>query len=244
MRIMDNVYLVGSGQIGLSHPFDCHIYLIDGEDELALIDSGAGVDVGLVLSNIEKDGLKPERIKKIILTHHHADHSGGCKKIKDMTPARVYIHQDGAELVEEGKEEEMGLVVAKKSGLYSPGYTFNPFKVDCRIEDDQIISVGRLNLKAIHTPGHSKDSTCFYMDDGSCKILFSGDVVLFKGEIGLLNLPGSSLKDYRKNFSKVASLSFDALLPGHGVFVLKEGKQHVEKASLALRKLSPPPNFI
>jgi len=119
MKILENVYLVGSGQIGLSHPFDCHIYLVDGVDELALIDSGAGVDVDLILSNIERDGLDPGRIKKIIITHYHADHSGGCKEIKDRTSARVYIHQHGAELVEKGEEEEMGLAVAKKSGFYS-----------------------------------------------------------------------------------------------------------------------------
>jgi len=241
---MDNVYLVGSGQIGLSHAFDCHVYLIDGEGELALIDSGAGVDVDLILSNIEKDGFDPEKIEKIIMTHHHADHSGGCKKIKDITPARVYIHQDGAEFVEEGNEEKMGLVVAKKSGLYSPGYTFIPFKVDCRIKDSQVISVGKLKLKAFHTPGHSKDSTCFYVDDELCKMIFTGDVVLFEGKIGLLNRSGSNLDDYRKNFPKIASLDFDALLPGHGVFVIKGGRQYIEKASLALKKLSPPPNFI
>lgn len=244
MRIMTSVYLVGSGHIGLSHPFDCHIYLIDGGGELALVDSGAGVDVDLVLSNIEKHGFKPERIEKVIITHHHVDHSGGCKRIKDITSARLYIHQDGAEFVEEGNEEKMGLAVAKKSGLYPPGYTFTPFKVDCMIEDSQVIPVGKLKLKAFHIAGHSRDSTCFYMDDGSCRMLFSGDVVLFDGKIGLLNRPGSSLETYRQNFPKLACLDIDALLPGHGVFVIKGGRQHIEKAFLALEKAFPPPNFI
>ncbi len=244
MKILDNVYLVGSGQIGLSHPFDSHVYLIDGVDELALIDSGAGVNVDLLFSNIERNGFNPERITKVILTHCHADHSGGCKEIKIRTDARVYIHQDGAELIEKGKEQEIGLAIAKKSGGYSPEYTFSPSKVDHRIKDGEIISVGRVKLKAIHTPGHSQDSTCFHIDQGPCVILFSGDVVLFQGKIGLLNLPGSSLQGYRESFHKVASLSCDALLPGHGVFVLKYGKQHIKKAFLALRKLSPPPNFV
>ncbi len=244
MKILKNVYLVGSGQMGLSHRFDCHVYLVDGADELALIDSGAGVDIDVILSNVERDGLDPGRIRKIIMTHYHADHSGGCKEIRDRTSARVYVHQQGAELVEKGEEQEMGLVVAKKSGLYSRAYTFKPFKVDHRIGDGQVISVGRLKLAAIHTPGHSQDSTCFHIDDGSCSTLFSGDVIFSEGRIGLLNLAGSSLEGYRKNFHKISSLACDALLPGHGVFVLKGGKQHIDKARLALKKLSPPANIL
>jgi len=244
MKILDNVYLVGSGQIGLSHPFDCNIYLIDGEDELALIDSGAGADVNPVLSNIAQDGFQLDRITKIILTHHHADHSGGCKKIKESTSAGIYLHKVGVAFVERGDEEEMGLTVAKRSGLYSPEYVYDPCKIDHRINDGDIISVGKIKLQAINTPGHSKDSTCYLMDTGYCMVLISGDVVLYDGKIGLLNRAGSNLEDYRRYFPKIAELSFDALLPGHGLFILKGGKQHIEKAALALNQLSPPPNFI
>jgi len=243
MKILKNVYLVGSGQIGLSHPFDCHTYLIDGGDELALIDTGAGEDVDRIFSNIKNDGFNPDKITKILLTHHHADHSGGCKKIKDATSARVYIYKEGKELVEEGNEEKMGLVVAKRSGLYSSRYTFIPFKVDFEIEDGEEIPVGKLNLKAIHTPGHSRDSTCFYLDTDSFKILFSGDVVFFEGKIGLLNIPGSNLNDYRESFPKIASLPCTTLLPGHGLFILSNAEEHIKKASLALKKVFPPANF-
>ncbi len=244
MQILENVYLVGSGKIGLSHPFDSHIYLIDGKEELALIDSGAGVDADLVLSNIEKDGFDPERITKIILTHHHADHSGGCQRIKEACSARVGVHREGVAFLEDGDEEKMGLVVAKRSGLYSPEYTFVPCKVDFQLQDNEVISVGKSRLRAIHTPGHSRDSLCFYMEENSCRVLFSGDVVFFEGKIGLLNRSGSNLDDYRESFPKIASLAFDALLPGHNLFVLRGGMEHVKTAALALQQLSPPPNFI
>ena len=71
MRILEDVYLVGSGQMGISHPFDCHVYLIDGGDELALVDSGAGVEVRPILSNVRADGLERGKIRKVLLTHHH-----------------------------------------------------------------------------------------------------------------------------------------------------------------------------
>lgn len=243
MKITNNVYLVGSGQLGLSHPFDCHIYLIDGGNELALIDTGAGEDVDIVLSNVENEGFS-EKIGKIILTHHHADHAGGCKKIKEKTSCKVYIQKEGARYVEEGDEHKMGLVAAKRSGLYSPQYKFNPFKVDRQVQEGEEIPVGKMKLEVHHTPGHSKDSVCLYMEEGTSKMLFSGDVVFFEGKVGLLNFPGSSLADYRESFSRITSLSCDALLPGHGIFVLGGGNEHIKKADLALQKVSPPSNFL
>lgn len=244
MKITDRVYLVGSGKFGLSHSFDCNIYLIDGEDELALIDTGAGENVDRVLANVRKDGFSPDKIGKIILTHHHADHSGGCRKIKKATSCRVYLHREDVHRVEQGDEEEMGLVTAKRSGLYSPQYVFDSFKVDYKMGDSEEISVGEIKMKVIHVPGHSKDSVCLYMKEYSSKVLFSGDVVFFEGKIGLLNRSGSSLEHYHQNFSKITSFSCDILLPGHGIFSLSKGEEHIKKAGLALQKVFPPANFL
>jgi len=244
MKLLENLYLVGSGKIGLTHPFDCNIYLIDGESELVLIDSGAGKDVDNLLSNIEQEGFSKKKIGKILLTHHHADHSGGCSELKHKTSASVFLHENGAGFVERGNEEEMGLKIAKRSGFYSNEYKFNPFKVDYRLKDGEVISAGKWYLKAIHLPGHSKDSICFYLEHPLYSALFSGDTVLFDGKIGILNREGSSLDDYRRYFHKIENLHFDALLTGHSLFVLKGGKEHVKKAAQALNKLPPPPNFI
>jgi len=82
MKIIDNVYLVGSGQIGLSHSSDCSLLLIDGGNELALIDVGVGIEIEKIFANIKED---PVNIEKVILTHTHADHVGGCKKIKKVS---------------------------------------------------------------------------------------------------------------------------------------------------------------
>ena len=244
MKILDDVYLVGSGQIGLSHPFDCHVYLIDGGDEIALVDSGAGLGIKQILANVKSLGIDREKIRKILLTHHHADHSGGCGRLLDRLDAKVYLHRDGIGFVEEGDEERMGLTVAKRSGIYSPDYRYESFSVARPLEDGDTVLVGRHTLKAHHVPGHSTDSTCFLMDAGAVAVLFSGDVVFFGGRIGLLNRSGSNLEDYRNSYGRIASLEFDSLLPGHGLFVAHGGKRYVEQADAALKKLQPPPNFI
>ena len=71
MKLMDSVYMVGSGTAGFSmtNAFDCTVYLVDGKDELALIDAGVGVQPERIIKQIERDGFDPAQIGKILLTH-------------------------------------------------------------------------------------------------------------------------------------------------------------------------------
>ena len=70
MKLTDEVYVVGGGHFGfgISGPLDCHVYLLDGQSEMALIDPGLGLpgDFDKVLENIRSDGLDPKRIRKIL----------------------------------------------------------------------------------------------------------------------------------------------------------------------------------
>jgi glyoxylase-like metal-dependent hydrolase (beta-lactamase superfamily II) len=74
--------LVGGGNAGfnLSAPLDCHVYLLDGGDDLVLVDSGSGIEgtVDAILANIERDGVEPARFSRLLLTHYHADHAGAA----------------------------------------------------------------------------------------------------------------------------------------------------------------------
>ena len=85
MRLTEHVYLVGGGLLGfgLSDDFDCHVYLIDGGSEMALVDAGAGITIEPILRNIAFDGLDPARLRNILLTHAHADHAGACRAWRD-----------------------------------------------------------------------------------------------------------------------------------------------------------------
>ena len=49
MKITKSVYMAGSGSIRLSHPLDCHVYLVDGgNEEFALVDAGGGLEPELI----------------------------------------------------------------------------------------------------------------------------------------------------------------------------------------------------
>ncbi|HLQ05573.1 MAG TPA: MBL fold metallo-hydrolase, partial [Verrucomicrobiae bacterium] len=65
-----------------------------------------------------------------------------------------------------------------------------------------------------HTPGHTEGSTCFYL--ASQKALFSGDV-LFKGNVGRVDLPGGDARLMEQSLQRVAGLPADTrVYPGHG----------------------------
>ena len=104
MRLLQHddsaVYLAGGGGIGLSHPTDCHIYLVDGGGELALIDAGSGIQPGHILKNIEQDGLSPSRIRQILITHSHWDHARGCAWWQKKTGAEIHGHPLACETVD------------------------------------------------------------------------------------------------------------------------------------------------
>jgi len=86
-------------------------------------------------------------------------------------------------------------------------------KIDGFLEDGQIIEVGNLKLKVIHTPGHSAGGVCFLVD----KILFSGDT-LFADSVGRTDLPGGSYETLGNSIkNKLFTLNEDiTVYPGHG----------------------------
>ena len=244
MKIIGNVYLVGSGRIGLSHSFDCNVYLIDGGNELALIDAGVGIESEKIFANIKEDGFDPINIKKVILTHTHADHAGGCKNIREVLNCKIFVPMNEIYLLEKGTDEELGLDIAKESGFYSLDYEYPHCSADVGVSNGDNIRVGGLQLKAINVPGHSPGSTCYFLEHKGKHILFTGDVLFYDGEIGLLNCCGSNLADYRKYIDRLANLAVDVLLPGHKLFTLENGQQHINHAISVLKKLSVPPTFL
>jgi glyoxylase-like metal-dependent hydrolase (beta-lactamase superfamily II) len=99
VRLTRGVHLVGSGEIGLSDPWDAHVYLLDGGSELALVDAGCGQRDSLerILANVRDDGLDPARITTLLLTHWHPDHSGGAAALRDRLAPRLRVHAPATE---------------------------------------------------------------------------------------------------------------------------------------------------
>jgi glyoxylase-like metal-dependent hydrolase (beta-lactamase superfamily II) len=247
MRISDRVFLVGGGSagFGLSHDSDCHVYLIDGGSEAALIDAGAGLGRDDILANIRGHGLATGKISHLFLTHLHADHSGGAAGLKEKLPGlKGAVAEDMAFALRRGDEEAIGLIQGRQGGYYPDDYRYRPCPVDLELRDGQEIAVGRVVLRVITTPGHSAGHVCFVMDDGGKRHLFTGDNLFFGGRILLQPVPDCHLQDHLASLRKLAGLGVDVFLPGHGAFSLRQGQRHIDEALAWLDRCLVPPSYI
>ena len=222
--------MVGSGSLGLTNWMDCHIYLIDGgNEELALVDAGGGLQPELILEKIEQAGFTGQNLKYIFLTHSHADHGGGCKFFKRQTGCQIVGTEATSHLLENGADEDLLIDRCKKLGVYPADYVYPHCPLEYILTDGGTVQVGKYDVRALTLPGHSKDSTCYLLTQEDKRILFSGDAIFNGGAIALLNHPSSSLEDYRTNIGKFHGLAVDALLPAHFTWTLRDGQLYIDQ---------------
>jgi len=137
-----------------------------------------------ILKEIESDGFK---IKYIVNTHGHPDHTGGNKIFSEATGAPILIHEYDASMLK------------------------GPF-ADKILQDGDSVQAGGIVLRVLHTPGHSSGSISSVCND----VVFTGDT-LFAGSIGRYDLPGGSLKEIKNSLKKLMTLPDHLkVYPGHG----------------------------
>lgn len=247
MRLSDRIYLVGSGSFGfdLSDPFDCHVYLLDGGSELALVDVGAGMGAEAIVENVRREGFEPERIAHVILTHAHGDHAGGAARMRRLLgDAAVYLSRERAEALRDGDERAVSIDVAKRAGIYPPDYTLEPCDVDVELDEGEAIRVGDLTLQVLETPGHADGHVSLLLEHGGRLSLFAGDAIFFGGKILLQAIHDCRLDAQIRTLRKLRELRVDALFPGHLTVSLDGGQRHIERANEVLDRLLLPEQMV
>ena len=178
-------------------PIDNNNYLIidDESKEAALIDCSA-VDSD-INEELERAGAK---LKYILLTHGHFDHIAGIRPNSDV---KVVMHK-----------ADLGWL--EKTNQYLPMFGMPQMtipKIDIYVQDGDILKLGDLEIKVIHTPGHTQGGVC-YLADGK---LFSGDTI-FRESVGRCDLEGGDFDQIVESIeNKIFTLPPETLLyPGHG----------------------------
>ncbi len=183
-------------------------------DELTLIDTGMPGNRAKIVKYIQ-DVLKrePSEIKTIVLTHFHVDHVGDAFDLKELSGAKVAIHEADADYVSGRKTQPVprggiGMILKFLMPLF---FRSKPVEPDIKLGDGDTIA----GLTTIHTPGHTPGSICLF--DPASKIMFAGDLLRFDGiniKTGPLTLDPGEVK---KSINKIAAIDFDIMLSGHGI---------------------------
>jgi len=246
MKLTNEVYLVGGGDysFNLSHRLDCHVYVVDGGDELVMIDAGFGPGTDRILDLMQADGLDPSRVSRIVVTHYHADHAGGCAAIVRATGAELWAPVEAAETIRTADADQIGLTWAQSFGFYPADYVWEPCEVAREFGDDDRISAGALELQAVSTPGHCMGHYVLRLQGRDRSYLFASDLVFWGGAIILQNVPDSNVQEYAASMNRALELEFDALLPGHHMISLENGRRHVEAAARDFNRIGLPRDLL
>jgi glyoxylase-like metal-dependent hydrolase (beta-lactamase superfamily II) len=175
----------------------CYIVACPQSKEALVIDPAG--DEERIVDRIKQKGLN---LKYIVNTHGHPDHTCGNAKVKDLTDARIIMH----ELDDKAYNSEEGQQMARQWG-----FAISP-PADQFVDDGDLITVGEVSLEVIYTPGHSPGGVCL-LGDGN---LFTGDT-LFVGAIGRTDLPGASLSQFMDSIKgRLMTLPGETIVwPGH-----------------------------
>jgi glyoxylase-like metal-dependent hydrolase (beta-lactamase superfamily II) len=156
-------------------------YLV-GVDEVAVIDPGPD-DPGHLDAIAAAGG---DRIKWIVVTHTHSDHSPGALPLRERLRPDVLV-----------------LGYGERDG----------FVPDAEIGEGHTIDATEFTLRAMHTPGHASNHLCYRLEEEN--LLFSGDHIM-NGSTVVIAPPDGDMAAYLSSLERLKTLPIDNIAPGHG----------------------------
>ena len=211
-KVTSNIYQVGGD---MSAPGDAAVYLITGSGKAALVDTGTGKGLSVIIRNIESTGTALSSIEFIFLTHCHYDHTGRALSMREKTSEKTVMHILDSVYVTEGDSETTA------ASWY--GSKMKKTQVDIVINKDrEVFKLDDIEITAWHTPGHSPGSMVLTMMSDGKLVLFGQDV-----HGPLHPALKSDSEKYRHSLEFLLTLNADILCEGHyGIFY---GKDKVRK---------------
>lgn len=219
------------------------IYLIKG-DKSALIDTGI-TGIGHYLCKQIKDFVK--ELDFILLTHSHYDHCGSLHVLKQNFPdakicaskiAKEILKKPSAiQLIRELSEEERSKSSLPMISKQEP--SFQGADVDEVLDEGDEVSLGRISLRVISTPGHTRCSLSYYMPEG--RVLFSGDAIGLPAPGMPYGVDPSWRSDYdvyMNLLNRLSKLDIDIICFGHlGYLRAEQARRFFERSRWASLKL-------
>ena len=191
MKVSASVRAVQVPDDNPMHPLFTTMYLV-GTDQVLTIDSGEALERYQWMLRGYLAAIERAEVALIGITHHHFDHSGNLRWMREMYKADVLVHDQGVPLLE-GRLPDEG--------------------VRTLCADEALDLGGGVRPRVLFTPGHSVDSVCYYLEEEG--VLFTGDTIL-----GGSTTTVHDLFDYMASLHFLQDLpNLRVICPGHGPLI-------------------------
>ena len=189
-------------------------YLI-GNEEITVLDPGPAMD-----SHIDAITSAKGKIKQIVVTHTHPDHSPGVRLLQERLDVPAY-----GMLTETSKGQDRS------------------FKPDKILKDGDMFEETEFTLKVVHTPGHASNHLCYILEEE--EFIFTGDHIM-NGSTVVIGPPDGNMKQYLDSLEKLKQFKLSKIAPGHGEvldspyevaeWIINHRLQREEKVATALKE--------
>ena len=189
-------------------------YLI-GKEEITVLDPGPAMD-----SHIDAITSAEGKIKQIVVTHTHPDHSPGVRLLQERLDVPAY-----GMLTETSKGQDRS------------------FKPDKILKDGDMFEETEFTLKVVHTPGHASNHLCYILEEE--EFIFTGDHIM-NGSTVVIGPPDGNMKEYLDSLEKLKQFKLSKIAPGHGEvldspyevaeWIINHRLQREEKVATALKE--------
>ena len=192
-------------------------YLIPHQDGAVLIESGPGSTLPALDAGLAKEGLSPQDVTHILLTHIHLDHAGAAGWLAHQG-AQIYVHPVGAPHML--NPEKLLASAARIYGdrMQSLWGEFLPVPESQLTvpKDEEEIQIGELRFKPVNTPGHAEHHYAYIFED-----------ICFSGDVGGVRIPGYQylrvpmpppelhLERWRESIARLRNKKFARIAPTH-----------------------------
>ena len=186
VRINDLIRRITAPNPGMMTGPGTNAYIL-GREVLAVIDPGPEIAVHCDALVQAVGG----RLRWILCTHTHLDHSPNARALKAATGAEVLGF---ARVPEDGRQDTV-------------------FKPDRALIDGDVLETPEFRLRALHTPGHASNHLCYFLEEQ--KLLFTGDHVM-QGSTVVISPPDGDMIVYLASLERLLGFEQSAFAPGHG----------------------------
>jgi glyoxylase-like metal-dependent hydrolase (beta-lactamase superfamily II) len=178
--------------------------LMEAPDGYILIEGHSGLSFEREWAALEAVGLDPKKVKYVLATHEHGDHSPGAYLWRVVTGAKFVCSAEMAYTLQHHIPGNTGY------GLHPPVPT------DVRITEDTDLDLAGLKVRAIRIPGHTFGSMAWYFEKSGKTFVAFGDLIMPRGVLGYSGSVNFSATDVLASLRKLRDLKADLVLPGHG----------------------------